>query len=268
MSDKVTIISSCEFRKKDVYSKNYEPMARRLVHSIRTNGGKHKDARIIMWHSEGASPSPETTSWLTDQGCDVVSGQPLGHNCEPVGNKIMAVNTPADTEFSLWVDTDMYLLDTSRFEELLDTDFDVSACGSNNAHHRWASSEYDRHWSQFYELAGVDAPTGKFTGYLDHLPQHVYFNSCFVLYRNGRNFPETWKELSIKVRNSGIDECEHNFTQTSLTLTALKTARTYRELPFTYNAVYCRVGKQALEETMLHYQDTVIDFDPRVKWDV
>ncbi|MBD3260639.1 MAG: hypothetical protein GF334_03010 [Candidatus Altiarchaeales archaeon] len=268
MSGKLTIISSCEFREKNNYSKNYEPMSRRLVHSIRTNGGKYKDCRIVMWYSEEAAPSLETTDWLIEHGCDVIGGKSLGHNCEPVGNKIMAVNTPVDTEFSLWIDTDMYLLDPVRFEELLEADFDVSACGSNNAHHRWASLEYAEHWAQFYELAGVDAPAERFTGYLDGLPQHVYFNSCFVLYRNGRNFPETWKDLAIKVRNSGIDECEHNFTQTSLTLAVLKTARTYRELPFTYNAVYCRVGKKALEETMLHYQDNIIDFDPRVKWNV
>jgi hypothetical protein len=268
MPDKVTIISSCEFRKKDIHSKNYEPMAKRLVHSIRTNGGKYKDSPIIMWHSEGASPSPETIKWLESRGCDVVSGQPLGHNCEPVGNKIMAVNTPIDTEFGLWIDTDMYLLDPVRFEELLDNDFDLSAPGQNNVTHRWAGPEYDRHWAQFYELAGVEAPEDEFISYLDGLPSQVYFNSCFVLYRTGRDFPETWRDLAIKVRNSGVDGCEHNFTQTSLTLAALKTSSSRRQLPFTYNAVYCRVGKRALEETLIHYQDSVIDFDPRVEWDV
>ena len=160
---KVTIISACEHRE----DKDFEPMSRRLVYSIRTNGGKYKDSDIIMWHSEDAAPSTETKAWLVDAGCIVVAGQPLNArsikgDCEPIGNKIMAANTPVSTEYSLWIDTDMYVLDTALFEALLDRTVDVAAVGTEYAFHRWARMDLpdeDRSWAKFYALAGIDPPS-------------------------------------------------------------------------------------------------------------
>jgi len=268
MKDRVTIISTCERREKNLYSKNYEPMSKRLVHSIRTNGGRYSDSLIVMYHSHGAAPSEETQRWLIDHGCTVVEGGSDLIPEEPVGNKIDACNVPLITQYGLWMDSDMYLLDTEGFEALVEKDVDVAATGSAYGHHRWGRLSDGPIWRKLYHLAGVDVPLETFKGGLDGEPVHFYFNSAIVLFRSGGAFPETWRSLARAVRFSGIENTEHNFTQTSLTLAALKTNSRCEQLPQTYNAYFALEENQALERVVLHYQDNVIDFDPRVKWDV
>ena len=268
MTDRVTMISTCEFRQKDLHSKNYEPMAKRLVHSIRTNGGKYKDATVIMYHSSEAPPSLETQGWLRDNGCVVVMGGPSLIPGEPVGNKIDACCSPLTTEYGLGMDSDMYVLDTGLFESLIDKNVDVAATGSEYGYHRWGRLADGPIWEQLYALAGVRAPIECFFGGLDNEPVHFYFNSAIVLFRNGRGFPEVWRDLAARVRFSGIENTEHNFTQTSLTLSALKTKSTCEQLPQTYNAYYALEKEASFDRAVLHYQDNVIDFDSRVKWEV
>ncbi len=270
MTDRVTIISTCEFRRRslDVNSKNYEPMAKRLVHSIRTNGGKYKDATVIMYYSSEAAPSEETQSWLRENGCVVVGGGTSLIPGEPVGNKIDACCSPFTTEYGLWMDSDMYVLDTSLFESLIEKNLDVAATGSEYGHHRWGRLSDGPIWEQLYALAGVSAPIECFAGGLDDEPVHFYFNSAIVLFKNGRGFPEVWRDLAPKVRFSGIENTEHNFTQTSLTLAVLKTQSVCEQLPQTYNAYYALEKEASFERAVLHYQDNVIDFYPGVKWDV
>jgi hypothetical protein len=273
MKNKVTIISGCEFRKQDAHSKNYEPMSKRLVHSIRTNGGRYKDVDIIMWHAENAAPSAETQAWLVDASCTVVGGEPLGGGCEPVGNKIIAAGTPVSTEYSLWMDSDMYVLDAPMFEVLLDRTVDVAAVGPEYGFQRWAGPTDDHIWQQFYALAGVDPPSEKFVGGLGGDPCTFYFNSALVLFKNGRGFPEAWRDIARAIRASGIENCQHNFTQTSLTVAAVKTADTYEQLPGTYNAYWSIRKEQSLECAILHYQSNeskIIKAVPnsRVRWGV
>lgn len=271
---KVTIISGCERRKVNQFHKNYEPMAKRLVYSIRTNGGKYKDVPIVMWHSEDAAPSAETQMWLVDHGCSVVAGKPLGAGCEPVGNKIIAAGTPVATEYSLWMDSDMYVLDTLLFETLLDKIVDVTAVGPEYGFQRWACPEDVPIWNQMYELAGVSPPTERFVGSMAGDSCNFYFNSALVLFKNGRSFPETWKDVAIAIRNSGIKYCEHNFTQTSLTISAVKTADTWEQLPGTYNAYWSMYFERSFDAAILHYQTNEAAIrdkmgnDVRVKWDV
>jgi len=100
-----------------------------------------------MYHSRGARPSDETIDWLSSNGCTVVEGEELGHNCEPVGNKIVAVNTPVETDYSLWIDTDMYVLDTPMFEALLDREVDVAAVGPEYGFQGWAGPEDVSTWN-------------------------------------------------------------------------------------------------------------------------
>lgn len=269
MKNSVTIISGCERREVNVHHKNYEPLARRLVHSIRTNGGKYKDVDIVMWHAEEFAPSVETQEWLTNAGCTVIAGEPLGHGCEPVGNKIVAANTPVSTEYSLWIDSDMYVLDTQLFEALLDRTVDVAAVGPEYGFQGWAGPKDVPIWNQFYELLGVEPPTEKFVGSMGNDPCNFYFNSALVLFKNGRGFPEAWRDIAIAIRNSGIENCERNFTQTSLTVAAVKTADTWEQLPGTYNAYWSIRKNQALDCAILHYQTNEKRIkDPRIKWDV
>jgi hypothetical protein len=268
MTDRVTIISTCEQRQKDLHSKNYEPMAKRLVHSIRTNGGKYKDAPVVMYHSSEAVPSDATCRWLADNGCVVVGGGSSLIPGEPVGNKIDACCSTLSTDYGLWMDSDMYVLDTGLFEDLVDKDVEAAATGSEYGHHRWGRLSDAPIWEQLYFLAGVDAPAERFSGGLDGEPVHFYFNSAIVLFRNGRAFPDVWRILARAVRFSGIENVEHNFTQTSLTLAVLKTLSTYEQLPQTYNSYYALEQEASLDRAVLHYQDNVIDFDPRIKWDV
>jgi hypothetical protein len=280
MKNEVTVISACEHRE----DKDFEPMSKRLVYSIRTNGGKYKDVPIVMWHSSEAAPSAETQTWLIDKGCTVVEGQPLGNGCEIIGNKIVAASTPVLTDFVLWIDTDMYILDTDKFETLLDKQVDVAAVGPERATQRWAGSEHEHIWKQFYEYVGVTPPKEKFKegmGEGDIFKDDIagaactfYYNSALVFFRTGRGFPEAWIDIAKRIRNSGIEQCRHNFTQTSLTIAVVKTADTYEQLPSTYNAYWAMYFEKSFDAAILHYQsnETAIrkkmGNDPRVKWEV
>lgn len=268
MVDRVTVISTCERRKRNSYSKNYEPMSKRLVHSIRTNGGKYSDVPVIMYYSSVAEPSSETQKWLENNGCALVKGQSDLIPGEPVGNKVDACNAPFTSEYGLWMDSDMYLLKPELFEALVEMDVDLAATGSEYGHHRWGRLSDAPIWDELYRLVGVEAPVERFSGGLDGVPVHFYFNSAIVLFRNGTTFPATWKDLAKVVRFSGIENTEHNFTQTSLTLAALKTNSRCVQLSQTYNAYYALERQKALDRAVLHYQDNVIDFDSRVMWNV
>lgn len=270
MPERVTIISTCEFRspERDPNSKNYEPMSKRLVYSVRKNGGRYSNSPILMYHARGTAPSRDTRSWLKDNGCTVIEGPEDLISGEPVGNKIQACCMPFSTEFGLFMDSDMYVLDTRLFEILMEKDVDVAATGSEYSHHRWGRLEDAHLWSKLYEIAEVEPPNTGFVSGLDSKPVHFYFNSAIVLFRNGRNFPDIWKEMALKVRFSGVPNADQNYTQTSLTLAALKTKSTFEQLPQTYNAYYALEKEKALEKAILHYQDNVVDFDPRIKWNV
>jgi hypothetical protein len=221
-----------------------------------------------MYHADDAAPSEEVRLWLSDHGCSVVAGGRSLIPTAPVGNKIDACCVPFSTEYGMWMDSDMYVLDTEKFESLVETDADVAATGSEYGHHRWGTLDHAGRWEQFYRLVGVDAPTERFSGGLDGVPVHFYFNSAIVLFRNGRNFPQMWRDLAPIVRASAVEEATENFTQTSLTLAALKTNSVCKQLPQTYNAYFALEKEASLDRAVLHYQDSVIDFDPRVKWDV
>jgi len=280
MTNKVTIISACEKRPDP----DFEPMAKRLVYSIRTNGGRYKDVPIVMWYARDHSPSQITQDWLTNAGCKVVGGEPLGNGCERVGNKIIAASTPVSTEFALWIDTDMYVLDTEKFEALLDKQVDIAAVGPEREFQRWAGSEHVHIWKQLYEHVGVTPPEEKFKegmGEGDAFQNEIrgksctfYYNSALVFFRNGRGFSEAWLDIAKKIRNSGIEQCPHNFTQTALTIAAVKTADTYEQLPSAYNAYWSMYKESAFDAAILHYQGNEeaikakMGDDPRVKWDV
>ncbi len=280
MKNEVTIISACEHRE----DKDFEPMAKSLVHSIRTNGGKYKDVPIVMWHSPGAAPSEDTKGWLGNAGCTVVKGEPLGNGCEVIGNKIIATSTPVSTEYAMWMDTDMYVMNAENFEVLLDKQVDIAAVGPERAIQRWAGPDHEHIWKQFYEYVGVTPPKEKFKegmgegdtfkDYISGKPCTFYFNSALVFFRTGRGFPEAWIDIAKKIRNSGIEQCRHNFTQTALTVAAVKTADTYEQLPSTYNAYWAMYREKSFDASILHYQSNegqiraAMGDDPRLKWNV
>lgn len=265
--DRITIVSSCEaVRGTAVYNKDYEKKAIRLVHSIRENGGKYKDANIVMWYAGEVAPSHNTFVRLKDMGCVLVEGETYIPE-DPVANKMTACCVPNDSKYTMWMDSDMYVLGTTEFESLIELNTDFAAVSTEYSFHRWASSEEDASWAELYKLAGVDKPTEKFITGLDGGEGTFYFNSALVLFRNGMGFPEEWRRLGKLVRFSGIDKSEHNFTQTSLTLAVLRVGCTYKQLPQTYNAYYALQKEDSLNCAILHYQDNVIN-DTRVVWNV
>jgi len=264
---RLTVISCCEsLRGYGMYNKSYEKKSLRLVHSLRTNGGKYKDSHVVMWYSKEAPPSEETKMALSNLGCTLVEGETLIPE-DPVANKIEACCIPVGSEYALWMDSDMYILDTHKFESLVELEVDVAAVGAEFDHHRWARKSDDALWSELYTLAGVAAPDIRIPGGIDGRDCNFYFNSALVLQRTGRGFADVWKDLAKRVRFSGILHSEHNFTQTSLTLAMLKTNSVWKHLPAEYNAYWSVWKEEALDLAILHYQDNKIT-DSRVLWDV
>jgi hypothetical protein len=220
-----------------------------------------------MWYSPEAAPSNKTVSILVDQlGCRVVCGETLLPE-DPIANKIEAMCVPVDTPYSLWMDTDTYVLNTDRFMRLFDCNVDVAASGQSYHYQRWATFHDIPKWRLLYHLAGIEGEVREGRARVDNLPCNFYMNSGVVMVKNGRGFQQRWKDLACEVRRSGITDAQHNFTQTSLTLTALSTDSECFFLSDEFNCSYSAVGEEAMKSTILHYQDHIID-RPGVLWNV
>jgi hypothetical protein len=76
------------------------------------------------------------------------------------------------------------------------------------------------------------------------------------------------------IRASGMPHCEESFTQTSLTVAAIKTADVTERLHTTYNAYWAIYQEKGFDQAIFHYQDQehairkIMGDDPRVKWDI
>ena len=268
MDRKVTIVSSCESKRGGfVHNKEYGDKAVRLAYSIRTNGGKYKDSDIIMWYADDAAPGSHIIHKLQRLGCKVVCGTTYLED-EPIANKIEASCIDVDSEYVLWMDSDMYVLDAAGFEQLFSCGTDFAAVTSAFGHHKWATFDDMGTWRSFYELLGIAPPQETFITGLDRKECVFYFNSALVLFKTGFSFAQIWKDIARKVRYSGIKDAEKNFTQTSLTLTVLKTGCSYTVLPASYNAYYALQKEKSFEGIILHYQDNVIDNNKKVLWDI
>ena len=188
----VTIVSVCEGNRTAYqFPKDYQSMAIRLAKSIRKNGGALKDSPIVFWYGEDSKPSQVTIDKLTALGCRLVSGK-----CEvpedPCSNQFTASAMKFDTDYVLWMDTDMYV--NGDLCGIMDSEADVSMAPDTFSIHTWSAPSWDSNWDIFYKHFGVERPN-KITSQVDHGQINFYFNNAITLFKN--NIVFVFKNVSF-----------------------------------------------------------------------
>jgi len=260
-----TIFSICE-SERDVYPypKNYEPYAIRLAKSIRNNGGKD-DLKIKMWYGEDAPPSADSIARLKDLDCEVVAGKCVYHDY-PVYNKIEASKMEFDTDYAMWMDSDLYVM--GELTELLNCDKDVLVSPDQRSTHRWSSSEQNPLWDLIYKELNVERPLKKIPCHIDSSVGNFYFCSGLFQFKIGVGFPEMYEQCACKIIGLGGPFIE-NFTQTGLGMAVHKGGYSYDLIPEKYHYFYTLHDKKLAEDTQIvHYQDNRVTEIPDKEWNV
>jgi len=261
-----TIFSICE-SERNVYPhpKNYESYAIRLARSIRKNGGKYSDIKIKMWYGYDAPPSAESIATLMELGCEIFGGECPYPNY-PVYNKIEACQMRFDTDYAMWMDSDMYVM--GDLAPLLECDKDILVSPDQKSTHRWSSSEQDLLWEKIYSVLNVERPPKNIPCHLDGLVGNFYFCSGLFQFRTGVEFPEIYKQCASRILSLGGPFIE-NFTQTGLGMAVHKGGYSYSLIPEKYHYFYALHDRKLAEDTQIvHYQDNRVTEIKDGDWNV
>lgn len=260
-----SIISVCE-GKRNVYphAKTYEDKAIRLVYSLRKNGGACKDFPVYMWYGEDVPPSKNTIDLLSSLGCTLISGK-CRKPQTPVHNKVAAcLDIRPETEYSLWMDTDMYVL--GDFSDIFTSSPDVAASPTNYCYHRWARFSDKDKWDEFYRSAGIENPNVTMLTDMDQKEGIFYTCSGLFLFRNDICFPDFYNDGVEAVLSSSVEDKVENFSQTGLTVGIIKGRFKFKQLPEKYQLYYGLRGGLLEDTIIVHYQDSTVSEVPRDDW--
>ena len=267
MKKSCTIISSCESKRGTYkFSKSFENKSVRLAKSIRKNGGRLSDVPILMWYGEDAPPSKETQKKLIDFGCKLVQ-EKCEYTKDPLFAKVSACKIPIDTDFGVWMDSDIFVLDD--LYPLLDGDFDVSASPTDFVHHKWANTDDEDRWRQLYRINNVEMPNRKLKTYIDGLEGLFYLCSGLFIFKNGIGFPDLYYSTCKMILDNKNKVDSLNFTQTGLSIAVVKGDFKYKYIPEHMHYVYATHGHKLGDNVAaVHYQDAKVQEITDSEWDV
>lgn len=254
----VTVASCCEAKRGLKHQKDYEAMAVRLAKSIRNNGGIYKDCDIVFWSDKDYKPSEETIKKLKDYGCELVYGKtPIeGH---PISNKIAACSLPFDTDYVIWMDTDLYVL--RDFSELLKEETDIVVSPDTRVGHPWTREEDTPLWDRYYEYFDLKNPNIKILTHQDKKLGNFYFCSGLIVFRNAIDFGKKYLEIAKSILSTDVENRVYAFSQTSLPVVIVKYGLTYSLIPERLHYFYSIHGHKLdySDIAIVHYQDRRID---------
>lgn len=251
MKDRVTIISCCEFTDKS--TEGYDRISVRMVYSLRKNGGSLKDSPVVMWYAEDRPPRPEYAAMLKALGCTLVQGACVMPE-HRVYNKITAMGVKTDTEYNMWLDSDIFI--TKDLGPILDGDPDISTSPTTYCFHKWANLEDKPYWDVFYLSTGIINPDLRIDTDIDGKPGLFYLCSGVVLFKNGINFPHIYSYCVDNILNSSVKDRYLNFSQTGLSIAVVEGGYKFKKLDERFQLVYS-LRKTLFEDTaIVHYQDS------------
>ena len=262
--NKYTILSICESERKDQpHSKNYETHAIRLVKSLRKHGDRCRDLPVVMWYADDAIPSSDTISKLHDLGCDFRIGK-CNYKRNPVYNKITACMSHIDSEYIIWMDSDLYIL--GDFMDILETDKDVVVSPDQKAIHRWSRPDEDPLWEKIYSTLGVEKPQDRIPCHIDGGLGNFYFCSGLFMFKNGIRFQDEYQRCAGDILGLG-GPFEQNFTQTGLGMAVHAGKYSYDLIPEKYHYFYSLHDRKLSDDTVIvHYQDNRVTEIPDEDW--
>lgn len=244
-----------------------EPMAVRLLESLRKHGGRFANSRFVACQPRFGAPLSRTT---LDQ-IQKLGGEhrwlwsPRKLDWYHYLNKAVALvdlDPSIDTEWVTFLDSDMLIASEPSLLVAADADFiacapDNGIVGSTGPGHRM-----DPAWRSIIESLGLP---------LDDVPMlrehdtgreiRFYFNSGLFSYRKSTGFAAEYKKTVEQAleANLGFPEFYEHFTdQVVLGLCALRMGLRWRELPIQYNLAVDRSADELPDESLaaavvLHY---------------
>ena len=264
----LTIISGCEGSRNAYGQKDYESLAIRLVKSLRKNGGLYRDCSVVFCYDLDYSPSDITRKFLEDNyKCIFCPVPPAVLGVNP-SIKASACAMDFNTDYVLWLDTDIYI--NSSFEELLDIDVDVVVSPPSNSFNKWARKEEEAKWSLFYKSLGVSFPTENVITLVDKKPCTLYFSSGIILFKNYLGFGQKYLEVIRKLSEvTEVEDRLEGLSQTALTATIVKYSFSYKTLSKKFHYCYVANGFKldaGEKPSIIHYQDCIVKEIP--EWDI
>lgn len=266
----VTFISAFNRTPSWITSKSYESCAIRLARSLRQNGRALKDADLIFFIDRKHRPDNKVICKLVyDYGCMISyynnTELPMQSDAGSWSPKIYAVKEsnniliPADTH-RCWIDCDYYVNDD--FSELLDIaqSAQVTAPPMNLITNFGAHPERDREmWESYYDYfelpASLEIPSVQ--THVDKKMGWFYFTSSIMTWKIGIGFEQSYFDISKALFNSGLQDCQKRYTQTSVPLTILKNGYTWdvipRHLAYLYHLNGYKLENDEKYPALIHY---------------
>jgi len=260
----LTVVTTChrQFTESDpprFYEKhshkNFEISTVKLVESIRKNGGQLKDCKIKIWIPRKFRPADKTTEWLLDQNCQLEYGDFL-IPAYPNSSKIDACNMKFDTQYVMWLDSDILVLkDFSGAFQFMGA-FDVSFPAMNLITNFGASVKEDKLWKKYYEYFDLTQPTTKIETLIDKQWSHFYFTSAVMIFKNNLHFGKWYKHFVTELFASELPRKDFRFSQTVLSLMAVENNWKVKPMLKRYAHLYHLNGYAVEPDTaILHYCD-------------
>lgn len=262
----VTVVSCCDGRSQGG-GKDYEAAAVRLARSIRVNGGHCKGCNIAFWMDADNQPTEETKRQLVNYDCKLYYGKaPI--DGQQMSKKIAACCLDFDTDYTVWMDTDIYVL--KDFSALLDMDTDVAVSPTTRSHHRWAREEDIPLLDNYYTYLGLKRPDIKVETHQDKKLGNFYFSSGLIVFKSKIDFGIKYLNVARSILSSDREKYHYSFDQVALPLLIVNYDLTYTLIEERYHYVY-GVHNHRLEYegiVIVHYQDRQVTEVPDNMWGV
>jgi hypothetical protein len=219
-----------------------------------------------MWYGEDCPPTIETRRKLEELNCTLVEGK-CEYPSDPIYNKISACNIPIETEYGLWLDSDIYIL--GELGSLLTGDFDVSAPPTDRSIHKWASENEKEAWEKLYKLTNVSPPEFGLKTYFDSQEGLFYLCSGLIVFKSTSGFPKMYAEVCKAILEAKDRVDVQNFSQTGLTIATIKGEFKYKYVPEVMHYCYATHGHSLSSDAIvIHYQDAMISELLIKEWEI
>lgn len=250
--------------------KSYEECAIRFARSLRKNGGALRDAPVIFYVDTVYIPDDKVLDVLereygimfyhyNDRDMVIQSGAGSWSPKIYAVKHLQSTFPPACTH-GIWIDIDYYVNgDLHELEELCDY-ADVCAPPMNLITNFGAHPERDREmWESYYDYfelpASLEIPSVQ--THVDKKMGWFYFTSSIMTWKIGIGFEQSYFDISKALFNSGLQDCQKRYTQTSVPLTILKNGYTWdtipRHLAYLYHLNGYKLENDEKYPALIHY---------------
>jgi len=265
----ITFVSAFNRTPEWIPQKSYEECALRLVRTLRKNGGKLRDSKVIFWIDAEFEPEEKYMQALADMDCVLLVSDArkivLQSNDGSWSTKVYAIRdteSMIDTSHVAWIDADYYV--NGDLSELLSIAEQVGVSAPPmNLVTNFGAGEADRSmWEAYYRhfeinLNVLDWPEYKVRTHVDKMMSFFYFTSSLITWKRRIGFEESYAKIALELFDSGLPFCQKRYNQTAIPMTILKNDYSWNSLPrhlaYMYHLNGYKLDNGEQEPKLIHY---------------